>query len=196
MDGGERRLSGAAALLILLAIASFATAAITITNITEWSIQAKPAPIKKEKGSDMITSNYINTGVTTETKDDFTNRTIITLTGFKGDPTNYTEVIRICNRDSRSYKVQLVYKGLLNGGTWPDKVKYVKLSLGGEPSGGYQIDQNTQIDTPIPSDPISIDPEQCLSVSAEILIHPDADDGVELIRLQIDVVSVTNPPPP
>ncbi|MEM0460153.1 MAG: hypothetical protein QXZ31_09835 [Thermofilaceae archaeon] len=191
MDGEKRRLSGAAALLILLAIASFATAAITITNITEWSIQARPAPIKKEKGSDMITSEYIYTDVSTMTVDS-TNRTIITLTGFKGDPTKYDEVIRICNRDNRPYNVQLEYKGAI-GDDWT-YVAYVKLWLNNQPTDGVVIKQDTSPGTTIPPDPVTVSAGECVPVSAEILVKPDAQDNQQLIRLQIDVVSVTNPP--
>jgi len=193
MDGEKRRLSGAAALLILLAIASFATAAITITNITEWRIYARPAPIMKEKGSDMITSEYIYTGVSTMTVDS-TNRTIITLTGFKGDPTKYDEVIRICNRDDRPYNVQLVYKGVKEGG-WTN-VAYVKLWLDNQPTDGVEINQGTSIGTKIPSSPVTVSAGACVPVSAEILVKPNAPDNQQLIRLQIDVVSETNPPSP
>ncbi|MEM3944495.1 MAG: hypothetical protein QXJ59_10460 [Thermofilaceae archaeon] len=191
MDGGKRRLSGAAALLLLLALASFATAAITITNITEWSIQARPAPIKKEKGSDIFNSTYVLTDVRYSTVDS-TNRTIITLTGFKGDPTKYDEVIRICNRDNRPYNVQLVYKGAI-GGDWT-YVAYVKLWLNNQPTDGVEINQGTSPGTKIPPNPVTVSAGACVPVSAEILVKPNAPDYQQLIRLQIDVVSVTNPP--
>ena len=116
------------------------------------------------------------------------------MTGFKGDPTKYGEVIRICNRDNRPYNVQLVYKGVKEGG-WTN-VAYVKLWLNDQPTGGVEIKKGTSTNTPIPPSPVTVSAGACVSVSAEILVKPNAPDDQQLIRLKIDVVSETNQPSP
>jgi len=128
-----------AALLMLLALASFAFAAVTLTNITEWHVQsAGTPPIVKVEGADAGTGLV---SVNTTTADDGTNRTIITIRGYTGDPTYFSEVLKICNKDtSNSYAVKLVYQGVLSGG-WT-YVKYLKLWLG--PTGPLTIDSTTQ----------------------------------------------------
>jgi len=80
------RRSSLALLLAALALLSFAAAAVTITNITEWYVYAKTPPIGKVdgelKGYDY--GKYVN--VTTTTGSDGTNRTIISVLGFTGAP--------------------------------------------------------------------------------------------------------------
>jgi hypothetical protein len=117
-------------LLILLAVASFAAASITITNITEWHVYAKTPPIVKVDGVfGYGYGNYVN--VTTTTGDDGTNRTVISVLGFTGDPVKYDNVLYICNKDYQgyTYNVKLVYKGLLNDTDWT-YVQYIKLYFG------------------------------------------------------------------
>ncbi|MEM1522803.1 MAG: hypothetical protein QXU69_07240 [Thermofilaceae archaeon] len=179
MIGGKRRLSGAAALLILLAIASFATAAITITNITEWKVMAMSPPIVKVAGADDQT-NYVN--VTTYTARDGTNRTVITIVGFTGDPTYYSEPLMICNKDTVAfYSVSLVYKRVLYGG-W-DYVKYLKFWLGS--SGPLTVDSG-QVSG---SATTTIGPDECVAVPVEVLVKPNAPTDTVLITVEIDVVS-------
>jgi len=174
-------------LLILLAVASFAAAAVTITNITEWHVQsAGTPPIVKVAGAD-VDGNLIS--VTYQTGDDGTNRTIITIKGYTGDPTYYSEVIKICNKDtSKSYAVKLVYIGVLDGG-WT-YVKYLKLWLG--TTGPLTIDSSTSTKTSI--GPVTVGPNSCVSVPAEVLVTPDAPTGSDLISIRVDVVSTTPPP--
>ena len=117
-----------ATLLILLAVASFAAALITITNITEWHVYAKTPPIVKVDGKLMGYNygKYVN--VTNYFAGDGTNRTVISVLGFTGDPVKYDNVLFICNKDYQGYRynVQLVYRGLLHGTTW-DYVQYIRL---------------------------------------------------------------------
>jgi hypothetical protein len=171
-------------LLILLAVASFAAAAVTITNITEWHVQsAGTPPIVKVAGAD-VDGKLIS--VTTQTGSDGTNRTIITIKGYTGDPTYYSEVIKICNKGSKSYDVKLVYKGY--SGDWTN-VKYLTLWLG---SGGPQlkIDSGTGRDSS--SGSVSLQPGGCISVPAEVLVDantPTSEWNKDLITIEVDVVS-------
>ncbi|MEM2593163.1 MAG: hypothetical protein QXI60_11310 [Thermofilaceae archaeon] len=189
MDGEKRRLSGAAALLILLAIASFATAAITITNITEWTVRAKKPPIVKEPGADAINTNYIYTEVTSQVASDGSNRTLITITGFRGDPTKYDEIIKICNYDSVSYNVELQYKGKVSG-DWT-YVKWIRFWIAGQ--GPLEI---TESGSSGEAKTTILDGD-CASVSVEVLVDgslPDNQIGQDLLTIEIDVVS-TKPTP-
>jgi hypothetical protein len=183
------------ALLIVLATLSFATAAITLTNITEWHVYAKTPPIVKVDG-DVFGygyGNYVN--VTTTTGDDGTNRTVISVLGFTGDPVKYDNVLYICNKDYQgyTYNVQLVYKGSLYGTDW-NYVAYINLYF---PDGTnmLSIDGST---TGTPSTaPRAISPGNCEPVSVEVLVKPNAyDDGkadgnTMLIAIQVDVVATT-----
>jgi len=173
-------------LLILLAVASFAAAAVTITNITEWHVQsAGTPPIVKMAGTD-VDGKLIS--VTTQTGSDGTNRTIITIKGYTGDPTYYSEVIKICNKDtSKSYAVKLVYNGVLSG-NWT-YVKYLKLWLG--TTGPLTIDSSTSTGASI--GPVTVGSNSCVSVPAEVLVTPDAPTGSDLISIRVDVVSTTPP---
>ena len=198
MDGGKRRLSGAAALLILLAIASFATAAITITNVTQWEIIAKEAPIKKVKGDDIDTLQHYGVNINLDTTNNY-NKTKITLVGFIGDPTNYTSVLKICNYDThRAYEVRLVYQGLVEGYSW-DHVAYVILHFGGEK---LQLDGSTGEGAA--TNYVTIDPATtgaagevvptCKDVGADILVKPTATDGATVIAFLVYVESSPIPP--
>ena len=170
-------------LLILLAVASFAAAAVTITNITEWHVQsAGTPPIVKVKGTD-VDDNLIS--VSTQTGTDGTNRTIITIKGYTGDPTYYSEVIKICNKDTtKTYSVKLVYKQLLGGG-WT-YVKYLKLWLG---SGGPSLNIDSTTAEGTSSGSVDVGPNSCVSVPAEVLVTPGAPTGSDLVSLEVDVVS-------
>jgi len=184
----ENRKLAPTTLLILLAVASFAAASITITNITEWHVYAKTPPIVKVDGVDDY-GNYVN--VTTTTGDDGTNRTVISVLGFTGDPVKYDNVLYICNKDYQgyTYNVQLVYKGLLYGTDWT-YVAYIKLYFPDE-TNMLSIAGSTTGSTA----PRAISPGACEPVSVEVLVKPDAyDDGMadgstRLIAIEVDVVA-------
>ena len=176
-------------LLILLALAAFAAAAVTLTNITEWHVQAEGTPpIVKVAGSDTQTGLV---SVTTDTGTDGTNRTIITIKGYTGDPTYFSEALKICNKGSTSYSVALVYQGLESGG-WT-YVKYLKLWLG--TTGPLTIESTTSGGTSI--GPVTVNPNTCIPVAAEVLIDantPNTEWNTDLISIRVDVVSTTPPP--
>ncbi|MEM1632559.1 MAG: hypothetical protein QXX83_10555 [Thermofilum sp.] len=177
MNRNGRKLSGAV-LLLAIALASFTAAAITITNITEWNVKAMYPPIVKVAGADDQT-NYVN--VTTYTADDGTNRTVITIVGFTGDPTYYSEPLKICNKDTVPYSVSLVYKQVLGGG-WT-YVKYLKFWLGN--SGPLTVTSSGSSG----SATATVNPGQCVAVPVEVLVTPDAPTNTVLITVEIDVVS-------
>jgi hypothetical protein len=174
------------ALLIVLATLSFATAAITLTNITEWHVQsAGRPPVVKVAGADVDGSLL---SVSTYTADDGTNRTKITIKGYTGDPTKYDEVLKICNAYGTSpYTVSLKYNGVQSG-DWT-YVKYLKLWLGTLESP-LTIDSSTGKGATIGS--VTLDPGECVSVSAEVLVNantPSSEWYKDLIVIEVDVVS-------
>jgi len=185
----QARKSGLALLLAALALASFAAAAVTITNITEWHVQSTGyPPIVKVAGADADTGLV---SVITTTAVDGTNKTIITIRGYTGDPTNFSEVLKICNKDtSNSYAVKLVYQGYSNGG-WT-YVRYLKLWLGS--TGSLTIDSTTQDGAS--TVPVTVGPGSCVPVAAEVLIDADTPQNMwytDLISIRVDVVSTTSP---
>jgi len=169
------------ALLILLATLSFAAAAVTLTNITEWHVQsAGTPPIVKVTGTD-VDGSILSVSTTTGT--DGTNRTVITIKGYTGDPTYYSEAIKICNKHaSKTYSVKLVSKGVI-GGDWT-YVKYLKLWLGS--TGPLTIDSSHPTGE---IGPVSVGASSCVSVPAEVLVTPNAPTGSDLISIEVDVVS-------
>jgi hypothetical protein len=170
-------------LLILLAVASFAAAAVTITNITEWHVQSAAPPIVKVKGAD-VDGSLLSVSTYTNTQDG-TNRTVITIKGYTGDPTYYSEAIKICNKDTqKSFSVKLVYKQLLDGG-WT-YVKYLKLWLG---SGGPSLNIDSTTAKGTSSGSVNVGPNSCVSVPAEVLVTPGAPTGSDLVSVEVDVVS-------
>jgi hypothetical protein len=187
----ENRKLAPTTLLILLAVASFAAASITITNITEWHVYAKTPPIVKVDG-DVFGygyGNYVN--VSTTPGDDGTNRTVIEVLGFTGDPVKYDNVLYICNKDYQgyTYNVQLVYKGSLYGTDWT-YVAYIKLYFPDE-TNMLSIAGSTTGSTA----PRAISPGACEPVSVEVLVKPDAydygmaDGSTRLIAIEVDVVA-------
>jgi hypothetical protein len=187
----ESRKLAPTTLLILLAVASFATAAITITNITEWHVYAKTPPIVKVDG-DVFGygyGKYVN--VTTTPGSDGTNRTVISVLGFTGDPVKYDNVLYICNKDYQgyTYNVQLVYRGLLYSSSWT-YVQYIKLYFG---SDILTIDSSASSGAATAS--VSIQYGTCVPVSVEVLVKPNAytddkaDGSTRLIAIQVDVVA-------
>jgi len=172
-------------LLILLAVASFAAASITITNITEWHVQsAGTPPIVKVAGADADGSLL---SVSTYTASDGTNRTKITIKGYTGDPTYYSEAIKICNTyGTSSFTVSLKYNGVLSG-SWT-YVKYLKLWLG--TLGPLTISNTTTVGTTLGS--VTLNPGDCVSVPAEVLVDADTPSSqwnTDLITIEVDVVS-------
>ncbi|ABL78920.1 hypothetical protein [Thermofilum pendens] len=178
------------ALLIALASTAFAVAAVTLTNITEWHIQAAGTPpIVKVAGADAGTGLI---SVSTTTASDGTNRTVITIKGYTGDPTRYSEVIKICNKDTtKTYTVSLVYKGVISSGGWNNYVKYLTLWLGGYPSGP-SITITSTTTPPASTGTVQVGPGICVPVSAEVLVDastPQSSWNTDLMSIQIDVVS-------
>jgi len=176
-----------ATLLLALAIVAFATAAVTLVNITEWTVKAQDSPVVKVAGSDALTYSDLVT-VTSSPASDGTNRTKITVVGFKGDPTTYTSVLKICNKNyTKSVSVTLKYNGTISG-DW-SYVKYIELLyFGSSPPQTLHIDSTTTSGASISLGTIS--PGSCSSdIGVKVLVTPDAPTNRELITIEVDVES-------
>ncbi|UNQ73973.1 hypothetical protein [Infirmifilum sp. NZ] len=177
-----------ATLLLALAIVAFATATVTLVNITEWTVMAQGSPVVKVAGSDVGNKpgSYVN--VTSSTASDGTNRTRISVVGFKGDPTTYTSVLKICNKNyTKSVSVTLKYNGTISG-DWT-YIEYIDLLYpGSSPSQTLHITSTTPRGTSIPLG--TIDPGHCSDdIGVKVLVTPDAPTNQELITFEVDVVS-------
>jgi len=177
-----------ATLLLALAIVAFATATVTLVNKTEWIVTAQPPPVVKVAGNDVATGLVTVVSNGTLSTSDGVNWTTITVVGFKGDPTTYTSVLRICNKGGRQVSVTLNYKKLLSG-DWT-YVKYIKLLY---PSGSQAI----TIQRGSVSGTISFNlpgrseaaPSCSGDIGVEVLVTPDAPTDTALIAIQVDVES-------
>jgi len=174
-----------ATLLLALAIVAFATATVTLVNITKWTVIAKDSPVVKVAGNDSATG-YVS--VTSYFPGDGTNRTRISVVGFKGDPTTYTSVLKICNKNyTKSVSVTLKYNGTISG-DWK-YIEYIDLLYpGSSPSQTLHITSTTPRGTSIPLG--TIDPGHCSDdIGVKVLVTPDAPTNQELITFEVDVVS-------
>ena len=174
-----RKTATYALLIPLIALSVIAVASVTLTNITEWHVQAETTPIVKRAGAD-VDGSLISIG--SYTASDGTNRTTITIKGFKGDITHYDEALKICNIDTtHSYQVTLVYQGVLSGG-WT-YVEYLKLT----PDGASTLTIDSSTAAGASSGTVTVAPGSCVPVSADVLVHTDASTGSDLVVLEVDV---------
>jgi hypothetical protein len=179
-------------LLILLAVASFAAATVTVTNITRWTVVARYAPIVKYAGDDAetgwVTVSYDDTGNV--------NRTLITLVGFKGDPTKYDSVLKICLNTTvagnKAFSVYLAWNGTVEG-DW-NNVDYVKLWIGNQ--GPMFITSSGASPSKIGPVTLQNDANNCAVVSAEVLVKPNApSDDISLVTFEVNVIAEHTPSP-
>jgi len=121
--------------LAALAVAALALATMTFTNMTYWLINATLPPAMKYPGTDtQIAGRADNSGynryVYVTYYYDPTNGyniTKISIVGFTGDPTNYTDVLQLCNRYySGTLYAKLVAKGYFSGQDTANKPEYIK----------------------------------------------------------------------
>jgi hypothetical protein len=116
MDRRKLGLLGFAA----IALAAISLAALQFTNVTNWTVNATLPPAMKYAGTDTgITgrsdsSGYSNYIYVTYYYDSsrYLNITKISIVGFTGDVTNYTNALQVCNRYYNGpLTVYITYKG-------------------------------------------------------------------------------------
>jgi len=181
-----------ATLLLALAIVAFATATVTILNLTMWTVKAQGSPVVKVAGSDAGRSPdsyvYVTSDGTTSTPDGL-NKTYITVVGFKGDPTTYTSVLKICNYNyTKSVSVTLKYMGKQSGNfTYVKSIELLYPGTSPKPQT-LEITDGTPPGASLPLGTIS--PNSCSNdIGVKVLVTPDAPTRTPLVTIEIDVES-------
>ncbi len=103
--------------LTLLAVAALASAAVVFTNVTYWLVNATRPPAMKYAGADtgIAQGMYVRVSYYYDSANAL-NITRISVVGFTGDPTNYTNVIRVCNYyGTVPVTAKLIYRGMVSG---------------------------------------------------------------------------------
>jgi len=206
--------------LAALAVAALALATMTFTNVTYWLINATLPPAMKYPGTDTQiagradNSGYKNYVYVTYYYDSSTgyNITKISIVGFTGDPTNYTDVLQLCNKYyDRTLYAKLVAKGYFDGqGTgYANQPQYIKdfrvyfYQDGQGKTYGYSADgyyvqfvgKSTQVAS---TNSVPIPQGQCAIVGAYVVVDPSLDptyrDGKTVIaQYEVDVVFSDQP---
>lgn len=102
--------------LIALAVAALVSAAVIFTNVTYWVVNATKPPAMKYPGADtqVAGGQYIKVSYYYDSTQNI-NITRISVIGFTGDPTNYTDALRVCNYyGSTPVTAKLIYRGAVN----------------------------------------------------------------------------------
>lgn len=165
--------------LAALAIAALAAASLTLVNVTYWVVNATLPPAMKYAGSDVNIAGgqYVKVSYYYDSGTGY-NITKISVVGFTGDPTNYTDVIRVCNK--RADVSALVYL------RWVGKVSstgyetYVKRFIVGPPK---DTNVNPGVgfvgSTTYPyAGPYTVGPGGCLVLGVHVLIDPTLPSAV------------------
>jgi len=179
--------------LTALAIAALAAASLTLVNVTHWVVNATLPPAMKYAGSDVNIAGgqYVKVSYYYDSVTGY-NITRISVVGFTGDPTNYTDVIRVCNKRSNvSASVYLRWVGRV-GSTGYET--YVKRFVVGKPSGTNVNPGVGFVGTTPYSDggPYTVGPGDCLTLGVHVLIDPTlppavADGETVIATYQVNV---------
>jgi hypothetical protein len=165
--------------LVALAAAALVAATITFTNVTYWLINATLPPVMKYAGDDTLVADGMYVKVRYEyDSSSGINITRISIIGFTGDPTEYTSVIKVCNKYGPGpITATLVWVGQV-GST--DYESYIRTFLVRGPDGRYVgFDGATTYNT---AGPYSINRGDCIDIGAYVVIDPSiADDHPEVL---------------
>jgi len=193
--------------LAALAVAALALATMSFTNVTYWLINATLPPAMKYAGGDtQIAGRADNSGYdkyvyVTYYYDPNTgyNVTRISIVGFTGDPTNYTDVLHLCNKAyNGTLYAKLVAVGIVGSTGYESYIKdfrvyfvnpittpnYVQFQ-------GTSVVQSATGSVPIPYG-------QCATVGAYVVVDPSlpstaADGKTVIATYQVNVVFSDQP---
>ncbi|AEA12883.1 hypothetical protein TUZN_1409 [Thermoproteus uzoniensis 768-20] len=188
-----------------LALAAISLAALQFTNVTYWQVNATLPPAMKYAGSDTsITgrsdgsgySNYIY--VTWYSPGNGLNVTKISIVGFTGDITNYTNALRVCNYYYNGpLTVSIKYVGPVSGSS--PYSNYVKQFIVYNPSNTGQWVGFTYTGTPSTGPVIlgQISQNQCITLGVSVLVDPSAysagvaNGNTVLATYEVDIIFST-----
>ena len=199
--------------LAALAVAALALATLTFTNVTYWLINATLPPAMKYAGPDAEIGGradgsgygrYVYVSYYYDPSTGY-NVTRISIVGFTGDPTNYTDVLRLCNKYySGTLYVRLVAVGSI-GGQAPQYVRDFRVYFADPTADPNYVQFQGASVVQSATGWVAIGPGQCATVGAYVLIDPTLPpqyrDGKTIIaQYEIHVAFSTQPtgfaPPP
>ncbi len=160
---------------------------INFTRISIWLVNATKLPVAKHLDDD-VDGAYVKAGYY---YDDIRglNITRISITGFAGDPAEYTSIVKLCNKHSSApITAYLVWSGPV---TTTSHEQYIRAFLVKGPDGkGVGFVGNTTYTT---AGPYTISPGGCLDIGAYVLIDPNLPSGAAngrtvLGQYQVDIV--------
>ncbi|MFN3805349.1 MAG: hypothetical protein ACK4SY_09850 [Pyrobaculum sp.] len=188
----ERNNARRLVVIAVLAAAALSLAVLTFTNVTYWVINATLPPVMKYAGPDAegeATSQYVKVYPYYDAQKGY-NVTKISVIGFTGDVTNYTEVLRVCNTyGSTPYTASLRYVGLISG-QYANYVRIFKVYWKDNPAQWVGFDDESTQVGPVST---TIDVGQCATAGVIVLIDPTLPAGARngktiLAEYQVDIV--------
>jgi hypothetical protein len=202
MDRRKLGLLGFAA----IALAAISLAALQFTNVTNWSVNATLPPAMKYAGADTgITgrndgsTNYNNYIYVTYYYDPSTglNKTEISIVGFTGDVTNYTNALQVCNYHYNGpLTVYITYKGSVASSQYSQDVhQFVVYNSNNAQEWVGFTNPNAPQYGPVTLGPIS--QGQCITLGVYVLVDPSAysagvaDGKTVLATYEVDIMFST-----
>jgi hypothetical protein len=176
MDRRKLGLLGFAA----IALAAISLAALQFTNVTNWTVNATLPPAMKYAGTDTSitgrsdSSGYNNYIYVTYSYDPSThlNITKISIVGFTGDVTNYTNALQVCNRYYNGpLTVYITYKGPTSNSQYPQDVRQFVVYNSNNAQQWVGFNPTTQ------TGPVmlgQIQQGQCIPLGVSVLVDPGA----------------------
>jgi len=199
--------------LAALAVAALALATLTFTNVTYWVINATLPPAMKYPGDDTQIAGradgsgydrYVYVSYYYDPRSGY-NITRISIVGFTGDPTNYTDVLRLCNKYySGTLYVRLVAVGKEGNTGYESYVKDFRVYFYNPVPGSGNKEVRFSGDSvvgPRETGYVTLNQGDCAQVGAYVLVDPQLYDdyprvvnGREVIATyQVNVVFSTSP---
>jgi hypothetical protein len=162
-----------------IALAAISLAALQFTNVTYWSVNATLPPAMKYAGTDTgITgrsdgsTNYNSYIYVSYYSSNGYNITKISIVGFTGDVTNYTDALRICNYHYNGpLTVNIMYIGPVGGQYTGDVDQFVVYNPN-NPEQWVGFNSKQTIHGPITLGQILQD--QCITLGVSVLVDPSA----------------------
>jgi len=186
--------------LAALAVAALALATLTFTNVTYWLINAILPPAMKYAGTDATssaTSQYVKVSYYYDPDTGY-NVTRISIIGFTGDPTEYTDVLRLCNKYySGTLYAKLVAVGTVDSTGYESYVREFRVYfVNPTTTPNYVEFQGTSV-TESATGWVAIPNGECATVGAYVLVDPTLPEGARdgqtvLATYQVNVVFSTS----
>jgi len=193
--------------LAALAVAALALATLTFTNVTYWLINATLPPAMKYPGTDtQIAGRYDGSGYNNYVYVSYyydssrgLNITRISIVGFTGDPTNYTNVLQLCNKYYQgTLYAKLVAVGATSNTGYESYVKDFRVYFVNPTTTPNYVEFQPTGVTQSATGSVAIPYGQCATVGAYVVVDPSlpstvADGKTVIAQYQINVVFSDQP---